>query len=237
MRKAKGLMKNFLIVGLALFSLNGCGLPTVAYLYPPEDMTVDNGIVAILNNSNNYDASDGTFLGYEIYYRIYQSPIDASTMLTKLESLKSSYADAPDSFMNAATGSGYKFARLRNSYNNTAPLIPVAISMDIYYYLTLNGNSDWALTDANNEPLFGTATEAAQKRNLVIRNITVTGTSQTSFYRKYYQTDEADYAGSTAGTSDEYYIVFFGVAYGTDQTTIGQPVYSMPFIPTNYAKY
>ncbi|MCE1196478.1 hypothetical protein LWX53_08285 [bacterium] len=222
----------------AIFS--SCGLPTIAYLYSPKDMTVNNGIVSLKNNSYNYDASDGTFLGYEIYYRIFQSPDDAGKMLGEkgmLNLLASQYDKAPDSFIAAATGSGYKFIRLRNSYNNTEPLIPVSDGSDASYYLTLNSNADWSLTNSNDEPLFGTASETAIAKNAVIRNITATATSQTSFYKKYFQTGEADYTGSTANTSDKYYIVFFSVAYGTDQNTIGQPVYSMPFVPSSYAEY
>lgn len=55
--------------------------------------------------------------------------------------------------------------------------------------------------------------------------------------KKDFNAGDDDYNGTTGSGSDTYYIVLFSVSYGLDQSTIGQTVYSMPYIPTSYVEY
>ena len=223
----------FFCLALAFFS--SCGLPTVSYLYPPT-MTVNNTIISLQNDARNYESSEGsnqTYRGIEIFYHVYQNESSASSMLTTIGNLSDSYDNEPDTFKDIVTGSSYNFQRLRNTINLSQPLIPINASSDEMFYLNLKSNADWELDDHNNSPVYDGTTNISQ----IVRNITASN-SATGFYSKDFDTTDVDYTGSTITSSaTTVYIVFFAVSYGSDQTTVGQPVYSMPYIPSSYVVY
>lgn len=213
------------LLGLSVLflCLFGCGLPTVTYLYPPIDMTVNDTIVSVQNDARNYEASEGssqTFRGLEIFYRVYQNEASAAASLATLNSLADTYSSDPESFIAAATNDTYKFLRLRSSATKGAPLLSIDASDSSDYYLNLNLDSDWTLSNGLT----------------IIRNLD-TSTSYTSFYLKDFVSGDDDFNGSTILSTDTVYIVFFSVSYGVDQTTVGETVYSLPTIPSNYASY
>jgi len=207
---------------VSVLTLSTCGLPTVAYLYPPYMNVNGNASIRLNNDSRNYEASEGasqTYRGIEIFYRIYQNQNTAASALTDLTSLSSNYDGAPDSFMSIATGSTYKFRRLRDSNTpDQQPLLSIAAGDASNFDLNLT-SGDWT---------FGIG-------STIIRNITTA--ANTSFYKKDFETGDDDYAGSTFSPTATYYIVLFAVSFGIDQTTVGQTVYSMPVIPSNYVSY
>jgi len=206
----------------------GCGLPTVAYLYPP-DMDVNNTIISIQNDSRNYESSEGssqTYRGVEVFYRVFQNETSASTITATLNDYLGTYSDNPDGFINLVTGSTYKFGRLRNSNNRSQPLIPIDASDGSTFYIQLkdfNSASDWILTDSNNVPLSSGSVDISH----IIRTLD-SSSSETSFYKKDFKASDDDYSGSTGSVTDTYYIIFFAVSYGIDQATVGQTVYSIP---------
>jgi len=214
----------------------GCGLPTVAYLYPP-DMSVDSAVIRVANDSRNYESSEGTsqtYKGIEIFYRIYQNENSASAMVsTTLPDLVDSYADNPDSLMNLLTGSSYKFSRLRNSYSRSEPLIPIDASDESSFYINISSTADWVLTDDSSIPLLDSSSNDI---SIIVRTLDSTS-SDVRFFEKDFNSGDDDYNGTTGSGSDTYYIVLFSVSYGLDQSTIGQTVYSMPYIPTSYVEY
>lgn len=215
----------------------GCGLPTVAYLYPPMDMDVKNSVISVANDSRNYESSEGTnqtYKGIEIFYRIYQDANVASTMVsTTLPDLVDSYADNPGSLMSLLTGSSYNFSRLRNSYSRSEPLIPIDASDESSFFININSTADWLLTDDSSTPLLDSNSNDI---SIIVRTLDSTS-SNISFYEKDFNTGDDDYNGTGGNSSDIYYIVLFSVSYGQDQSEIGQTVYSMPYIPTSYVEY
>jgi len=222
---------------LLVMAFQGCGLPTVSYLYPPAEMVVaGNQIISVQNDARNYEASEGltqTFKGVEIFYRIFESETTASSVRNSLENLSDTYSDEPNTFMDIVKGDTYKFSRLRNySENRNQPLIPIAADDEDYYYLQLNSYSAWKLTDNASESLFYDSVDISQ----IIRSLD-TSDSNASFYAKDFQTGDDDYEGTTSSTAADYFIVFFAVSYGVDQATVGQTVYSSPNIPSNYVSY
>lgn len=165
----------------------GCGLPTVSYLYPPQDMSVENAIISVANDSRNYESSEGTsqtYKGIEIFYRIYQNENSASAMVsTTLPDLVDSYADNPDSLMNLLTGSSYKFSRLRNSYSRSEPLIPIDASDESSFYINISSTSDWVLTDDSSTPLLDSSSNDI---SIMIRTLDSTS-SDVRFFEKRFQ--------------------------------------------------
>jgi len=229
-------------VALSLL-IASCGLPTVTYLYPPVYFSVDNSGIGVKNDSNNYDDSEGsaqTYRGIEIYYRVFSSATSAASVIDSLNSIASSYSDEPDTFISVATGTSYKFSRLRNTYSSTTPLIPIDASDESQYYLSFSRSANWTLTNENGVALTDSdGNDISQITRTLDSNPNV---SSLSFFEKDFNVGTAssdyDFAGTVSTTSsDTVYIVFFAVSYGIDQNTVGQTVYSAPYIASSYAAY
>ncbi|MGB4587340.1 MAG: hypothetical protein WBH66_09890 [Rectinemataceae bacterium] len=212
---------------LVFAALSGCGLPTVTFLYPPQNFFFSgNATLSVQNTNLNYDASEGanqTFKGIEIFYHIYQDSTTASSMLAMLGTLSDSYDGNPDRFIEVVTGTSYRFVRLRNSVDRIQPLLALSAADENIYSIQLNGDSNWTLND-------GLSTYD------VIRTIN-TISSDDRFYIRDFNVDDDDYSGTASSSRSLYYIVFFAVSYGQDQVTVGQNVYSMPYIPSSFATY
>ncbi len=85
------------LITIVLFIfLPGCGIPDYPYLYPPESLDVENQIGFVHDPDND----PGVFEGYEIYYRIYQQPIDDTDIDTKILSDMNGYFNSTASFIN-----------------------------------------------------------------------------------------------------------------------------------------
>ena len=66
--------------------------------------------------------------------------------------------------------------------------------------------------------------------------------SSLHFYEKDFNvgaaSTDSDFAGSSStSSSDTVYIVFFAVSYGIDQSTVGQTVYSAPYVSSFVVSY
>ena len=204
--------------------------------FPPLNLDINNNIVTIHSSIKNYEPSEGsnqTFKGIEIFYRVYQTDLAASAALKVLSDFADEYNSDPESFMTIVTNDTYRFLRLQSLdlYGNikSAPLLPLAATDDNDYFLNLNSGADWTITDSSNTSVFTDG-------STIIRNLD-TSTSNTSFYLKDFITGDDDFTGSTINPGDTVYIVFFAVSFGVDQTTVGQTVYSVPYIPAAYASY
>lgn len=217
----------------ALATIVSCGLPTVAYLYPPAEFAVTDTELTIRNNPNNYEASEGTdqtFLGIDIYYRVYQSQSSAETALTSLERLADLYEDKPSQFESVVRGSGYSFRSLKREDDST-PLLSIDSDDIANYYLRFTSLSNpWHLVDNQGTPI-----------DKVLRNFDGSGTSSSpQFEAGEFHSGDPDYVGSgSPSATSTVYVVFFAVSYGQDVTSsaVGQEVFSDPYIPTGYATY
>jgi len=215
------------------FLFSSCGLPTVTYLYPPEDLTVNEGILTVKNNSNNYDdseASSQTYRGIEIYYRVYTS--DPTAIITTLNTLAATYKDEPESFLSLTTGTTYKFSRLRIKDTSAAPLISIDAADESAFSIYFDKKAlsdDWRLTDENSNLICYVTRTLDSNANI----------SSLSFPDKDFNSGDFDFSGSTISSSDiDVFIVFFAVSFGVDQnSTVGQTVYSAPYIASSYATY
>lgn len=233
LRKASTLALILSTVALSLI-VTSCGLPTVAYLYPPKDLTVQDNILSVKNNSRNYDDSEGTdqtYLGVEVFYRVYDSETAAENSIANLQSLSDTYTDDPDSFVTYAK-STYKFSRLRKKDTSASPLISIDAADESTYNIYFDKKAisdDWRLTDENSNVICYVTRTLDSNAN----------TSSASFPEKDFQYGDSDYSGSTIASSDsDVFIVFFAVSFGVDQNgTVGQNVYSSPDIASSYATY
>lgn len=217
------------ILIITLVALTGCGLPTVAYLYKPSDFEVGTALLTIKNSPNNYEPSEGedqTFLGIEIYYRVYQTDAAAETALANLSALADLYEDKPSQFETVVSSSGYGFRPLKR-HDGTRPFLTIDSDDISRYYLYFD---EWHLVDSQSTLI-----------DEVQRNFDESGTGSSNYFQKGdFRSGDPDYSGTgSPSATTRVYIVFFAVSYGLDITSsaTGQEVFSDPYIPTNYATY
>jgi hypothetical protein len=210
---------NKILIFLPAIFLYGCGISTTVYLYPPQDFSVSStsSEISIKNNGSNYEPSEGskqTFLGIDIYYRIFQNRGDADTGLSQLISSADTYDGNPDAFINYAETQGFYY--MRKALISTRPTIeiaPVDARDSSLYTISV---SSWKLDDSI----------------LLLRNI---NRLENSFSEKNFVTSDPDYEGDDSTERGTFYMVLFAVSYGVD--TIGAAVYSDPVIATTILEF
>lgn len=185
--------------------LSSCGLETVT-IYDSPGFSDVTGILTLTHDTSN--DSESSFLGYEIYYRAYDSTDKANTDRTAIEAAIDLDSATPDSCMSKLESLNYR--RMTNaSGSDERPRFRRTIfssdSLYIYY-----GPLGW---DIENVDVVGDD----------IRRWT-----KDSFNSAYVSGDE-DYAGTDDLTNENtVYFVFFAVAYGVDFATSFNEILSYP---------
>ena len=218
------------VVPLALFltsamlSLISCGLPKILYLYKPKDFSLPSGnLLSLVHDTQNNDPSEGSsqsFKGYEIYYRAYDTSSAALSAYDQLTIYAASFSNSSSNFLSSAT-SGLGFVRMisKDSDGSTSapPLIRVSSpALNSSYEIYLNTGTDWNLTSDTVSPTINFLVFRNDGRKSSFNNLS-----------DYLYTD-SDYIGNS--NPSKIYFVFFAISYGQDPTTIGQAVYSSPFL-------
>ncbi|HPW01222.1 MAG TPA: hypothetical protein PLQ30_01880, partial [Rectinema sp.] len=203
--------------------MTSCGLPTTDYLYTPKDFSSEGGALVLEHDTKNIDELSSIFLGYEIYYRIFDDEVAAGDSRNSISSMKSSNI--------IQTANNYKYFPLKHRKKSESgqfsldisPLIKVSSNTYTKYYLNMKPQETWTLTYEDSEIVIDS----------IVRNRSDTASSAEIADADFclssgYQVNDRDYAGSSS-SPDIVYIVFFAFAYGFDTSTM-RNVYSDPFI-------
>ena len=70
--------------------MTSCGLPKTDYLYTPKGFSSEGGALVLEHDTKNIDELSSIFLGYEIYYRIFDNEVAAGDSCNSISSMKSS---------------------------------------------------------------------------------------------------------------------------------------------------
>lgn len=211
--------------------MTSCGLPTTDYLYTPKDFSSEGGALVLEHDTKNIDELSSIFLGYEIYYRIFNDVVAAAGDSRNLiSSMKSSNI--------IQTANNYKYFPLKHRKKSESgqfsldisPLIKVSSNTYTKYYLNMKPQETWTLTYEDSEIVIDS----------IVRNRSDTASSAEIEYADFYLSSEykvndRDYAGSSP-PEKAVYIVFFAFAYGFDTSTM-RNVYSDPFILDDPVEY
>ena len=210
--------------------MTSCGLPTTDYLYTPKDFSSESGALVLEHDTKNIDELSSIFLGYEIYYRIFDDEDDAVDSRNSISSMKSSNI--------IQTANNYKYFPLKHRKKSESgwysleisPLIKVSSNTYTKYYLNMKPQETWTLTYEDSEIVIDS----------IVRNRSDTASSAEIEYADFYLSSEykvndRDYAGSSP-PEKAVYIVFFAFAYGFDTSTM-RNVYSDPFILDDPVEY
>ncbi len=157
---------------------------------------------------NTANDSDASFLGYEIYYRVYDNSDTADSDRKAIEAVINQSLATPDSCMSKLDS--LKYRRMTNAAgSDERPRFRTSIFIGgklIIYY----GASGWDIADV--------APDGDDIKRW----------TKDSFNSAYSPGDE-DYAGSTILTSgSSAYFVFFAVAYGFDIPAGFKEINSIP---------
>ena len=210
--------------------MTSCGLPTTDYLYTPKDFSSESGALVLEHDTKNIDELSSIFLGYEIYYRIFDDEVAAGDSCNSISSMKSSNI--------IQTANNYKYFPLKHRKKSESgwysleisPLIKVSSNTYTKYYLNMKSQETWTLTDEDLKIVIDS----------IVRNRSDTASSAEIEYADFclsseYKVNDRDYAGSSP-PEEAVYIVFFAFAYGFDTSTM-RNVYSDPFILDGLVKY
>ena len=219
----------FLIINIYII-MTSCGLPTTDYLYTPKDFSSESGALVLEHDTKNIDELSSIFLGYEIYYLIFDDEVAAGDSCNSISSMKSSNI--------IQTANNYKYFPLKHRISKSgqfsldiSPLIKVSNNTYTKYYLNMKPQETWTLTYEDSEIVIDS----------IVRNRSDTASSAEIEYADFYLSSEykaagdRDYAGSSS-SPDIVHIVFFAFAYGFDTSTM-RNVYSDPFILDGLVKY
>lgn len=232
-----------------LMSLTACGLPSYAYLYPPTDvksrLNPEGGEYDLIFK-NAYENNTSIFMGYEIYYKIYD-PLDSDTS----DTLYITDRDA----INTTAGVGgntllenRKFTRLYTTTSNDSSFIhnsnepafsieSVLLDEDFNIRLFLDqeqpsGNSFIAETYESSV----TFTDTPYLYRYVV-NGSLNTTSKKLFDINDFDINDSDMPDSIiidsftqSSNSGGYYlyISFYILSYGKNPDDIAQSIYSIP---------
>jgi len=210
--------------------MTSCGLPTTDYLYTPKGFSSEGGALVLEHDTKNIDELSSIFLGYEIYYRIFDDEVAAGDSRNLISSMKSSNI--------IQTANNYKYFPLKHRKKSESgwysleisPLIKVSSNTYTKYYLNMKPQETWTLTYEDSEIVIDS----------IVRNRSDTASSAEIADADFclssgYQVNDRDYAGSSS-SPDIVYIVFFAFAYGFDTSTM-RNVYSDPFILDDPVEY
>jgi len=211
--------------------MTSCGLPTTDYLYTPKDFSSEGGALVLEHDTKNIDELSSIFLGYEIYYRIFNDVVAAAGDSRNLiSSMKSSNI--------IQTANNYKYFPLKHRKKSESgqfsldisPLIKVSSNTYTKYYLNMKPQETWTLTYEDSEIVIDS----------IVRNRSDTASSAEIEYADFclsseYKVNDRDYAGSSP-PEKAVYIVFFAFAYGFDTSTM-RNVYSDPLILDDPVEY
>ena len=210
--------------------MTSCGLPTTDYLYTPKGFSSEGGALVLEHDTKNIDELSSIFLGYEIYYRIFDDEVAAGDSCNSISSMKSSNI--------IQTANNYKYFPLKHRKKSESgqfsldisPLIRVSSNTYAKYYLNMKPQETWTLTYEDSEIVIDS----------IVRNRSDTASSAEIEYADFclsseYKVNDRDYAGSSP-PEKAVYIVFFAFAYGFDTSTM-RNVYSDPFILDGLVKY
>ena len=225
-------------LAVILFSslIVSCGLDNSIFYSPPSFTVSGNtGPIILQHNTMNID---GTFLGYEVYYRVYADLSSATLDLNYIVTLNDTTNYTPLSAFNLLLSR--KFVRLQSRFLSTGL---VDTSPPLFHPSNYLFASQFTIQAFNTLPTFYfTIDSAVNAQTQLVRN-TNSGTLLVSF-NSLYNVGDPDYAGTippSANGSTPIYIVMFAVAYGFDFSSSGSTIYSFPvggilwyYLPSNY---
>ncbi|UTC82975.1 hypothetical protein [Treponema denticola] len=205
---------------LSIFVFFSCGIDNIVYLEPPKLIHDPTGHSSEYLMYFEFETSDknnlgvGEFLGFEVYYRIYESETDCKNMIKNIVQYNES---------NPANSVNY----LLSSYN--------------YKLLTYEGHlyQDRPIVPASGSPVNRRVRFFIEALISYPNNFSIDGAIQGKVLRQLGEdfaaakSGDYDVQSSSNPSNDSFYVAVFAATYGVDTTF--RPVYSS-LISLGYVK-
>ncbi|UTY26370.1 hypothetical protein [Treponema denticola] len=205
---------------LSIFIFFSCGIDNIVYLEPPKLIHDPTGHPSEYLMYFEFETSDknnlgvGEFLGFEVYYRIYESETDCINLIKNILQYNES---------NPANSVNY----LLSSYN--------------YKLLTYEGHlyQDRPIVPASGSPVNRRVRFFIEALISYPNNFSIDGTIQGKVLRQLGEdfaaakSGDYDVQSSSNPSNDSFYVAVFAATYGVDTTF--RPVYSS-LISLGYVK-
>jgi hypothetical protein len=218
-------LRRIVYLGFVLFAalaVSSCGLESSTYYYTPSfTFSGTSGPIVLQHNTANTDSS---FLGYEVYYRVYYNDAagngyeaaDADYVMIS-STVQNTDVYTPTTALNKLKAQG--FVRLLSDTDYETYFHTTSSSSTKFTIQLDNSVRDWYFIDSSDS-----STQTAIYRN--------TGSTGVSFNTTYTSGDDDYDSSTTIGSGKEIYIVMFAVAYGFDLSSSGA-IYSLPVVCSN----
>jgi hypothetical protein len=216
-------------LGLAL-CVASCGLEDYPYLYPASGVSQQSGTTLdFSHNTENNSAS--CFLGYEVYYRIYDGT--ASSGVSSVASSDGAYIESswdsvtPDVILARLKAKGY--VRLIRTDRSSSPFVVISgatqsSGQSVYVTFTLDA------TGTGNVMVNSATTETFTVR----RNAYNSAGSAYRNFSDFTKGDDCNYTTTSATDPDLAYVRAYVFAYGLDSSSL-DTVVSRPSLLTDGA--
>ena len=216
---------NFLAM-LAVFNLSSCGIENYIYLAPVTSIsrTIDTISVTLPNG----DQPDVFFSGYSIYYKIYKSSRNLTTVISTADfssinkTMASDYAKiAPYLSTDALSAINMDAFFTSSSYGLTFFKLQTQTESENIDNLLNGSNSSFAI---KTDDTSGLVIEISSTKYTLVRSVSNSQTPNKFIYSDNLSGD--DVIVSEEGPPTTAYVLFFIVAYGVDE--YGSPIFSRP---------
>ena len=193
-----------------------CGIDTIVYL--SNDPTLRSSDASALVFSGP-DSGDASYLGVEIFYRIYASASDADADRGNVVSRQTATNAVPgsivESYLANSSGLNYHKPVLKDTAGIPTVRIPAIRSTElpsVAYYASIDfpsaSNTEPTITIVNGDTSVSTG-------YTLMRNVSDSAGVYRTF-RDEPRSGDSDYRSNSSDTDGEYFVQFFATSYGLD---------------------
>ncbi len=218
---------------ICLFILSACGLDTLLVLYVPASKLNDPNVDSLwdkkyfdfwTSDTTNQAAisSDYTFLGTNIYYKIYNNTVTMNNEISTISTISNStnYQNAIEKLTNETSSGGYGYKQLRASGSSSTPIVPASsfsVNQRVYIRLTdYNTSSEYSSSFTIDGNSIG------QPRRSNGKNFNFGRTSSESNAALPTSSDSDINYSSTFTAANKWYVVLYAVSVARDSSYTNQ---------------
>ena len=187
-------------------SLSSCGIDTISYLTEDPVSISSDGTSSFIFYVK--ESGSVSYLGADLFYRIYASSIDADSdknyVIAKQSEVNAVPGTLIESNLISSSGMQYKSPVVNDTIK--IPIISVddIVDQDSYIILSFPGNMEPSYyINPDSSTLF-----------FLKRNVIDPSGGYKSFIDDPPEVDDQDYKSRVGDTDNEYYVQFFAAAYG-----------------------
>ncbi|NLC93974.1 MAG: hypothetical protein GX677_11110 [Treponema sp.] len=218
---------------ICLFVLSSCGLDTLLVLYVPTSKQNDPNVESLWDKkyfdfwtsdttNQNTISSEYTFLGTNIFYKIYNNTTTMNSEISTISTISNStnYQNAIEKLTNVKSSGGYGYKQLKASGSSATPIVPASllkINQRVYIRLTdYNSSSEYSSRFTIDDSSIGQPRRDNGKNFNFGRSV-----SDSNAQIPSSSDSDVEYS-STFTAANKWYVVLYAVSVARDSTYTNQ---------------